>query len=113
MPELAGQVVAALQAGKIKAWVQPKVALIPRKVIGGEVLARWVHPDHGVIAPGRFMHLIEQQGLKDELLLRQLDAVLQAMRDWPRRLTAGFNVDVRQLCNLVLIGEACRRVIDA
>ncbi len=53
---------------------QPLVDQKSRKVIGAEALARWNHPKHGPISPGRFIPIAESTGLIDalgELVLRR------------------------------------------
>jgi diguanylate cyclase (GGDEF)-like protein len=42
---------------------QPKVSLSTGVITGLEALLRWNHPDHGMIAPSRFIPLAEETGL--------------------------------------------------
>jgi diguanylate cyclase (GGDEF)-like protein/PAS domain S-box-containing protein len=63
--------------GDIAAWFQPVVELSTGTVVGHEALARWRHPDRGVLRPAQFMPAAEERGLS----ARVDDAVLvQACR---------------------------------
>jgi diguanylate cyclase (GGDEF)-like protein/PAS domain S-box-containing protein len=60
--------------GDIAAWFQPIVELGTRTVVGHEALARWRHPDRGVLRPAQFMPIAEERGLSagvDEAVLAQ------------------------------------------
>lgn len=46
---------------------QPKVHMRSGEIHGVEVLARWQHPQRGVLGPGTFIALAEELGLIDEL----------------------------------------------
>ena len=42
--------------------VQPKFNGLTKKIIGGEVLVRWQHPEKGIISPGVFIKVFEKNG---------------------------------------------------
>lgn len=50
----------ALDQEAIQAWYQPRVACASRALVGLEVLARWPHPDLGLIMPDQFIPLAER-----------------------------------------------------
>ncbi len=82
---------AALAAGEIEPWFQPKADARTRKVVGAEALARWRHPIKGLVSPETFVPLAEEHGLIDGLLDRILDRALLASGTWRR---AGVDVNV-------------------
>lgn len=73
-------VLAPLEAGQDYSaqWVahfQPKVGL-DGELAGVELLARWEHPEHGLLMPGRFLPLVEQAGQMTELTWHMLEMAL-------------------------------------
>ncbi len=75
----------ALDQRQFVAHYQPKVSLATGQMLGVEALARWEHPELGLLAPIHFVNLMEVSGLIEpltHLLLEQAghDAVLWAKR---------------------------------
>jgi diguanylate cyclase (GGDEF)-like protein/PAS domain S-box-containing protein len=60
----------------------PKLAVPAECLVGVEALVRWEHPQHGQIAPARFLRLAEESGLILPLTLRVLGLTLQQQRAW-------------------------------
>jgi len=86
---LRGELRRALESGEICAYFQPQIALETGAVSGMETLARWHHPERGLISPGEFLPLIEAEGLSSRLAERMLRDGLAALN----RLDAqGFHV---------------------
>lgn len=57
----------ALLLGEIRAHLQPLVACSTGTVVSAEALARWHHPDHGLIMPDSFIPMLEDAGLISKL----------------------------------------------
>jgi diguanylate cyclase (GGDEF)-like protein len=53
----------ALEREQLRLHYQPQVDLRTGKVIGLEALVRWERPDHGMMAPARFIRIAEETGL--------------------------------------------------
>ena len=53
----------ALTHRDFRLYLQPKVDMTTREVIGAEALIRWVHPELGFIPPDQFIPLLEREGL--------------------------------------------------
>ena len=60
----------------------PKLSVPAERLVGVEALVRWEHPQHGQIAPARFLRLAEESGLILPLTLRVLCLTLQQQRAW-------------------------------
>jgi EAL domain-containing protein (putative c-di-GMP-specific phosphodiesterase class I)/CheY-like chemotaxis protein len=54
----------AVMRGEITAWYQPQVRRTDNgwKIDGAEALARWEHPDHGLVLPDAFIPTAEAEG---------------------------------------------------
>ncbi|MEM7096008.1 MAG: EAL domain-containing protein [Actinomycetota bacterium] len=55
----------ALAEDEFELWFQPKVRLSDQRIIGAEGLARWQHPNRGLLTPGDFL-----ADLRDSSLIR-------------------------------------------
>jgi diguanylate cyclase (GGDEF)-like protein len=87
-------------AGRFHLLYQPKVDLRTGQIFGVEALIRWRHPEHGLVAPPRFIGLAEESGLIVGIgewvvrsACRQAQAWLDAGLD---ALTVSVNVSARQ-----------------
>ncbi len=52
----------ALERGEFCVFIQPKYDICKERVVGGEALARWKHPQKGMISPGEFIPVFEKNG---------------------------------------------------
>ncbi|WP_439105021.1 putative bifunctional diguanylate cyclase/phosphodiesterase [Celeribacter marinus] len=73
---------AALENGHIVPWFQPQVSTDTGEVTGMEALARWEHPERGVILPATFLPVLEELGLLERLGEVIRFHALSALRDW-------------------------------
>ena len=72
----------AIDAEQIFALFQPQVDVVSRRVVAGEVLARWQHPELGLVSPLDFIPVAERTALIDDIGLRMLDLGWQAAHRW-------------------------------
>ncbi len=87
--DMTREVVRALENGEIRPWFQPQISTDTGALSGFEALARWHHPDRGMISPGAFLPAIARGGLYDRLGEVILFQSLTALREWDR---AGLEV---------------------
>ena len=80
---------------------QPLVDAEAGRVTGAEALIRWHHPVQGAISPSRFVPIMEEAGLADEVGLWALNAAVREAKGWQLHglgtLTVAVNVSGRQL----------------
>lgn len=82
---------------------QPKAELATGRVQSVEALARWQHPERGLLGPGDFVPLAERTGLIRPLTLAVLDTALAQARAWETdglALAVAVNVSARCLLDL-------------
>jgi EAL domain-containing protein (putative c-di-GMP-specific phosphodiesterase class I)/DNA-binding response OmpR family regulator len=60
---LGSQLRGAARRGELRLHYQPKVAIADNRIVGGEALVRWEHPDLGLLPPARFIGLAEELGI--------------------------------------------------
>ncbi|MFD0413911.1 putative bifunctional diguanylate cyclase/phosphodiesterase [Streptomyces sp. NPDC127108] len=72
----------ALERGEFFIEYQPLVHLGDGSVRGAEALVRWLHPQHGVISPDRFIPLAEHTGLIVPLGRWVLEQSVRQARAW-------------------------------
>ncbi len=82
-------VAAALEQGQIRPWFQPQVSTDTGDITGFEALARWHHPDRGLVPPADFLPAIAAAGLNERLGEVVLYHALTAVRAWDR---AGLSI---------------------
>jgi EAL domain-containing protein (putative c-di-GMP-specific phosphodiesterase class I) len=81
---LQDELAAALQGGQIQAYFLPTVDLGTARVSGVEALARWFHPERGVLPPADFLEIAESGGLMPALTERVIELATRAAGDWWR-----------------------------
>jgi diguanylate cyclase (GGDEF)-like protein len=98
---LGADVAPGLQAGQFVPYYQPIVSLNGGQIVGMEVLARWHHPERGLLAPDDFIHLMEEQHLCNQLSLSLLRQVIADAGAWPPAWTFAFNASAGQLGDML------------
>lgn len=79
----------ALDEGQIRPWFQPQLCTDTGTISGFEALARWHHPERGIISPAEFLPLIDDSGLSERLCEVVLYGALSALNRWDK---AGYRV---------------------
>lgn len=70
----------ALKNGELQLYYQPIIDLATSRIAGFEALARWIHPEKGMISPGVFIPVAEESGLIVELSRWALDESCKAVK---------------------------------
>lgn len=80
---IATEIRVAVAAGQIVPYYQPKVCFATGAIVGFEALARWQHPERGLLTPGYFGSAFEDPELATAIgdsLIRQVAADLSEWR---------------------------------
>ncbi len=75
---------AALDNGEIRPWFQPQISTDTGRVTGFEALARWEHPQKGVLGPQAFLPFAQQAELMERLGHAMCHHAFTAMQAWDR-----------------------------
>src|SRR6266851_5236951 len=88
----------ALRSGQLVPYYQPEVELSSGRVVAAESLARWEHPDYGILPPALFTPLAENLGLMGELTQLMLRQSLAQHRTWAAGWIVPVSVNVGPDC---------------
>jgi diguanylate cyclase (GGDEF)-like protein len=80
--DLLGDLRRALQEHQIVLHYQPKVDLAQRTTVGVEALARWQHPERGLLQPAAFIEMVERTNLSRQFTAEVLSLALAQSRVW-------------------------------
>ena len=72
----------ALTNQQVVAWFQPQVSTETGAVTGFEALARWQHPQHGIMPPGDFLDTLAECGQLERLSQEMLAQAIKALNNW-------------------------------
>ncbi|WP_235594727.1 putative bifunctional diguanylate cyclase/phosphodiesterase [Paraglaciecola hydrolytica] len=101
MSELKG----ALVAGQLQLYYQPKLAIADNKITTAECLIRWIHPQHGFIAPDDFIPLAEQTGAIRHVTHWALNTACMQLKNWQSQnitLSLAVNISAMDLVDMQL-----------
>jgi diguanylate cyclase (GGDEF)-like protein len=86
-----------IAGGQLELHYQPKIRLSDNRVVGVEALARWNHPEQGLISPDSFIPLAEHTGLIRPLTLSVLEKAIDQCAAWRSRgIELGMAVNLSQ-----------------
>lgn len=92
---LIGDMRRAMASGEFAVFYQPKLELKSGRIVAAEALLRWLDPQRGMIAPGRFIPFAEQTGFIREITPWVLDAVIRQLALWQE-----MGIDITVSANL-------------
>jgi PAS domain S-box-containing protein len=92
----------ALLYHEVKPYFQPIVQLSDGRLVGFEVLARWVSPDFGNVCPTVFIPLAEESGLIEDLFEEVFSQACLACANFENDIYLSVNISPFQLENVDL-----------
>jgi EAL domain-containing protein (putative c-di-GMP-specific phosphodiesterase class I) len=94
-----------IDKGEFEPFYQPKMDLVTGRIHGAEALARWRHPQHGVLGPQSFIKALETSWQIDDLTLVMMRKAATCCRAWRAlgaEATVSVNVSLTSLTDLTL-----------
>ncbi|MEF2229502.1 MAG: EAL domain-containing protein [Pseudodesulfovibrio sp.] len=101
----------ALQADEFEPYFQPIVNLADGTLYGFEALARWHHPERGLVGPGEFIPVAEETGLIVQLGVQVLRKACATFHRWrcsigcADLLTLAVNISAKQFAEPGLVHD--------
>lgn len=99
--ERCAELAQALKRGELALYLQPKVDMRRGTVVGAEALARWQHPERGLLAPAHFLPLIEEhaelQALFGEWVVDTALGIIPALMAQGLHLPVSINITPEHL----------------
>ena len=108
-------VLLGLENEQFEPYFQPKVSLASGRLCGAEALARWRHPEYGIVAPSAFIPLLEQHNQISELTWMMLAKSAAHCREWREAghaLEVSVNVSATSLGDSSIADTITRQVLD-
>lgn len=102
MPEFHDDLRSAVADGQITAVFQPQVDVPSRRIVGVETLARWDHPELGLLTPDRFIPLAERGDGIHDIGMAMLEAgwrLASSFHAAGTPIDVAVNVSARQLAD--------------
>lgn len=72
----------ALKNNEITFYLQPQCRISTGKIVGAEVLARWIKPDGTIIMPNDYIPILEKYGFIIDLDIYLWERACMAIRNW-------------------------------
>lgn len=110
------EILQGIHANQFAPFFQPKVDLKTGRLVGAEALARWIHPQHGLIDPYAFIPQLEKSGNIDELTFLMIEKSASACRyflDRNHPLSISINLSLYSLDQLGLAEKITQMVRNA
>jgi EAL domain-containing protein (putative c-di-GMP-specific phosphodiesterase class I) len=107
------EIMQGLARDEFEPFFQPKVDLATGRVVGAEALARWRHPEQGIIAPAAFIKLLEDSGKIDDLMwtmLRKAIVFCGTLNTMGVDSSVAVNLSLKSLNNVELAGRVAATV---
>lgn len=97
------EILAGLKNDEFEPFYQPKIEMATRKVAGAESLARWRHPQHGLVAPYAFIPKLEDGGMIDALTDTMVRKTVVFRNTWAASGIGGsvsINLSIKSLADV-------------
>jgi len=107
----------ALERSEFVLHYQPQFSIATGKIVGAEALIRWVHPELGLIPPGRFIDIAEDSGLIVEIGQWVLRSACRQAAQWRQlglgKMVVAVNLSAVQFKRASLPDDIRKALADA
>lgn len=101
----------AVENDEFIVYYQPKIDIVNGRHSGFEALVRWHHPDLGILAPGRFLHLLDTASSITAMTEVVINKVAHDIRAW-RDAGLSYGSVAINMPEAVLISEAAYEMLS-
>lgn len=101
-----------IAAGEFIPFYQPQVDLVTGSLHGFEVLARWQHPERGLVEPSSFIPVAEATGMIGALSFSVMKQALLETLHWDARLLIAVNLSPVQLKDPLLAQRITKLLVE-
>lgn len=108
------EIIQAIANNEIHPFFQPQIDLETGRVCGTEVLARWKHPQHGLIMPGKFIPHLTRLNLNEKLNQQMLFQSARYACEWQNlgyEIGLSININPTQLTD-VRFADQCLAILS-
>lgn len=113
----ADAILRSLEQNEFIPYFQPQFDAHTLKIIGVEALARWQHPDHGLLSPAAFLTVAESLNVVADIDKAILEQTLKAARRWEENgldaLHVSVNISAQRLFDDGLMERLARTPLPA
>ena len=107
----------AMPRGELQLFYQPLVSLVNHQITGVETLMRWNHPQRGLVLPGRFIPIAEENGLILPMGEWTLQEACAQAASWAEAEVGPFrlcvNLSARQFLDSRLVIKVANAIMGA
>ncbi|MBE0597649.1 MAG: EAL domain-containing response regulator [Desulfuromonadales bacterium] len=99
------ELVEGLNRDQFEPFFQPKLEMATGRIKGAEALARWRHPQKGIVEPLAFIEIMENNGLIDTLTWQMVQKSAAFCQRWAAsaaEVTIAVNLSVKSLTDVLL-----------
>ena len=101
-----------LERDELQVYYQPRVSLKDGSIVGAEALVRWYHPEKGIISPGQFIPIAEENGFIVKIGQWVGQTACQQMKVWNSKYNQSLAIAVNISSRQFVEGDLRQHLVD-
>lgn len=101
-----------LERDELQVYYQPRVSLKSGSIVGAEALVRWYHPEKGIISPGKFIPIAEENGFIVKIGQWVCHTACEQMKAWNHKYNQNLAIAVNISSRQFVEGDLRQHLID-